>query len=146
MKNISETCLKIDNILKKQNIPVATYNKLNELLCDIIKTNTENMDQINSVLKQTYLDISNNYDVSDLSHKTDIVSCVASAFRDKASKELGLYKSANRPEMITLSFTDEIGYSEFKVSKSWLEKQETRDSEQLYHLASANPEESNFVS
>lgn len=52
----------------------------------------------------------------------------------------------NGIEMVTLSFDDEIGHTEFKVSKSWLDKQNTNDNAQLYNLADENPEESNFVS
>lgn len=88
MKNVSEICLQIDGILKKQNIPFETYTQLNGLLCDVVNTHNEEIKNIDNILKETYLDIANNYDVSDLSHKNNIVACVASAFRNKASSKI----------------------------------------------------------
>ena len=39
------------------------------------------LEEIKSVLKDTYLDIANNYDVSDLKYDSDKVACVAGKFR-----------------------------------------------------------------
>ena len=49
-------------------------------------------------------------------------------------------------EMETLSFTDEIGYTEFKVSRNWLMTQDRSDISKVYTLASENPEMSFFTS
>ena len=88
MKNVSEICLQINDVLKKQNIPFETYKQLSILLCDIIRTHNEKVGYVDDILKEVYLDISNNYDVSDLSHKSDIVACVASAFREKVHNKI----------------------------------------------------------
>ena len=61
MKLVSEICLQIDDILKKQNIPFETYKQLHSLLCDIIHTHNEEVEYIDNLLKKMYLDISNNY-------------------------------------------------------------------------------------
>lgn len=42
------------------------------------------MNEIERILKETYLEISNNYSVSDLHSDNDKVACVSSAFRNKA--------------------------------------------------------------
>ena len=44
--------------------------------------------------------------------------------------------------LVTLSFTDEIGYTEFKVDKTWLESLNIKDPETIYHKACENPDES----
>lgn len=88
MKNIGEICLQIDDILKKQNISFDTYKEINSLLCDIIRVHNEKVGYVDDILKEVYLDIANNYDVSDLSSKSDIVSCVASAFREEVYNKI----------------------------------------------------------
>lgn len=40
-------------------------------------------ENLKAVLKETYLEIANGYDVSDLHHDGDKVACVASKFRQK---------------------------------------------------------------
>lgn len=40
-------------------------------------------ERLKSILKETYLEIANGYDVSDLHHDGDKVACVASKFRQK---------------------------------------------------------------
>ena len=88
MKNVSEICLQIDDVLKMQNIPFETYKQLNSLLCDIIRIHNEKVGYVDDILKEVYLDIARNYDVSDLSNKSDIVACVASAFREKVHNKI----------------------------------------------------------
>ncbi len=44
--------------------------------------------EIERVLKETYLEIANNYSVADLHTDNDKVACIASAFRDKALQKL----------------------------------------------------------
>lgn len=46
------------------------------------------INDIKAILKETYLEIANNYSVDDLSSDSDKVSCVASAFRQKALEKL----------------------------------------------------------
>ncbi|MCM1219768.1 MAG: hypothetical protein NC548_35245 [Lachnospiraceae bacterium] len=46
------------------------------------------LEEIKAALKETYLDIANNYDVSDLHHGGDIVACTASKFRHMASGKI----------------------------------------------------------
>ena len=48
---------------------------------------------IERILKETYLEIANNYSVNDLNSDDDKVSCVASAFRQKALEKLENLKS-----------------------------------------------------
>lgn len=48
--------------------------------------------------------------------------------------------------MAKLSFTDEIGYTEFQVSQNWLNHQKWTDAKEIYHKAAAEPELSFFVS
>lgn len=52
MENISEICLEIDNIVKKQNIPFETYKKINSLLCDIIRIQNKQIEEENEFLKE----------------------------------------------------------------------------------------------
>lgn len=88
IKNVSEICLKIDDIVKAQNIPFETYKQVNSLLCEIITTHNEKVGNVDNILKEVYLDIANTYDVSDLESKSDIVACVASAFREKVHNKI----------------------------------------------------------
>lgn len=44
--------------------------------------------EIKSALKDTYLDIANNYDVSDLRCDSDKVACVAGKFRSEAGSRI----------------------------------------------------------
>lgn len=46
------------------------------------------LEEIKEALKETYLDIANNYDVSDLHHGRDIVACTASKFRHMAAEKI----------------------------------------------------------
>lgn len=46
------------------------------------------IDDVKKILKETYLEIANNYSVSDLHCDSDKVSCVASEFRWKALEKL----------------------------------------------------------
>lgn len=46
------------------------------------------LEEIKDVLKDTYLDIANNYDVSDLRYDSDKVACVAGKFRCVASERI----------------------------------------------------------
>ena len=46
------------------------------------------LEEIKSALKDTYLDIANNYDVSDLEYDSDKVACVASKFRSTVSERI----------------------------------------------------------
>jgi hypothetical protein len=88
MKNVSEICLEIDNILKKQDIPFEVYKQLNDLLCDVIRIHSEKVEDVDKVLKEVYLDVANNYEATDLSSKSDIVACVASVFREKVYQKI----------------------------------------------------------
>ena len=55
MKNVSEICLKIDDIVKAQNIPFETYKQVNSLLCEIITTHNEKVGNVDDILKEVYL-------------------------------------------------------------------------------------------
>lgn len=44
--------------------------------------------EIKDALKDTYLDIANNYDISDLRYDSDKVACVAGKFRREASERI----------------------------------------------------------
>lgn len=46
------------------------------------------LEEIKEALKETYLDIANNYDASDLHHGGDIVACTASKFRHMAVEKI----------------------------------------------------------
>ena len=46
------------------------------------------LEEIKDALKDTYLDIANNYDVSDLRYDSDKVACVAGKFRHKAGSQI----------------------------------------------------------
>ena len=46
------------------------------------------INDIERILKETYLEIANNYSVNDLNSDNDKVSCIASAFRQKALEKL----------------------------------------------------------
>ena len=46
------------------------------------------LEKIKCALKEIYLDLSNNYSVSDLGHDSDKVACVASKFRCLASNRI----------------------------------------------------------
>lgn len=46
------------------------------------------LEEIKGALKKTYLDIANNYNVSDLRHGGDIVACTAGAFRNMAVEKI----------------------------------------------------------
>lgn len=48
----------------------------------------EILKEIKSALKDTYLDIANNYDVSDLRYDSDKVACVAGKFRCEAGSRI----------------------------------------------------------
>lgn len=48
----------------------------------------EILEKIKSALKDTYLDIANNYDVSDLRYDSDKVACVAGKFRCEAGSRI----------------------------------------------------------
>ena len=94
-KYVSEICLQIEQLVKEQNIPFDVYSKVTTLLTDIIRTHNETVNKtattvenIDPILKSVYLDICNNYDVSDLHSNSDIKCCVASAFRDKVRKKI----------------------------------------------------------
>lgn len=43
---------------------------------------------LKTVLKETYLEVANEYDVSDLHHDSDKVACVASRFRSVALEKI----------------------------------------------------------
>lgn len=45
-------------------------------------------ERLKEVLKETYLEIANKYDVSDLHHDSDKVACVASRFRQMVLDKL----------------------------------------------------------
>lgn len=47
------------------------------------------LEEIKDALKDTYLDIANNYDVSDLRYDSDKVARVAGKFRREASERIG---------------------------------------------------------
>ena len=47
-------------------------------------------ERLKEVLKETYLEIANEYDVSDLHHDSDKVACVASRFRSVASDKINI--------------------------------------------------------
>ena len=47
-------------------------------------------EKLKEVLKETYFEISNEYDVSDLHHDGDKVACVASRFRSMVLKKLNI--------------------------------------------------------
>ena len=94
-KNVSEICLQIEQLVKAQDIPFDVYSQVTTLLTDVIhahneavKTATITIENIDPILKEVYLDIGNNYDVSDLHSSSDIKCCVASAFRDKVWKKI----------------------------------------------------------
>ena len=46
------------------------------------------LEEVKDALKDTYLDIANNYDVSDLRYDSDKVACVAGKFRCEASERI----------------------------------------------------------
>lgn len=46
------------------------------------------LEEIKDALKDTYLDIANNYDVSDLRYDSDKVACVAGKFRCEAGSRI----------------------------------------------------------
>lgn len=46
------------------------------------------LEEIKGALKMTYVDIANNYNVSDLRHSEDIVACTAGAFRNMAVEKI----------------------------------------------------------
>ena len=46
------------------------------------------VNEVRRILKETYLEIANNYSVNGLCSDNDKVSCVASAFRQKALSKL----------------------------------------------------------
>jgi len=46
------------------------------------------INDVKGILKETYLEIANNYSVSNLCSDSDKVSCIASAFRQKALEKL----------------------------------------------------------
>ena len=46
------------------------------------------VNEVKKILKETYLEIANNYSVNDLHSDDDKVSCVASAFRQKTLSKL----------------------------------------------------------
>lgn len=46
------------------------------------------LEEVRGALKEIYLDIANNYDVSDLHHGGDIVACTASKFRHMAVEKI----------------------------------------------------------
>lgn len=48
----------------------------------------EILEKIKSALKDIYLDIANNYDVSDLRYDSDKVACVAGKFRSEAGSRI----------------------------------------------------------
>lgn len=48
----------------------------------------EILKEIKSALKDTYLDIANNYDISDLRYDSDKVACVAGKFRCEAGSRI----------------------------------------------------------
>lgn len=47
-------------------------------------------EKLKEVLKETYLEVANECDVSDLHHDSDKVSCVASRFRSMVLKKLNI--------------------------------------------------------
>lgn len=47
-------------------------------------------EKLKAVLKETYIEIANNYSVSDLHHDSDKVACVASRFRQMVLDKLGI--------------------------------------------------------
>uniref|UniRef100_UPI00140D5F63 hypothetical protein n=1 Tax=Enterocloster aldenensis TaxID=358742 RepID=UPI00140D5F63 len=47
-------------------------------------------EKLKEVLKETYLEIANGYDISDLHHDSDKVACVASRFRSMVLKKLNI--------------------------------------------------------
>ena len=51
------------------------------------------INDIERILKETYLEIANNYSVDNLNSDNDKVSCVASAFRQKTLEKLEKLKS-----------------------------------------------------
>lgn len=50
-------------------------------------------EKLKAVLKETYLEIANEYDVSDLHYDSDKVSCVASRFRNLVLEKLEISES-----------------------------------------------------
>ena len=47
-------------------------------------------EKLKEVLKETYLEIANGYDISDLNHDSDKVACVASRFRSMVLEKLNI--------------------------------------------------------
>lgn len=66
----------------KENFPVKKANAMLELI-DMQPTVNDviNIATLKTILKKTYLEVANEYDVSDLHHDSDKVACVASRFR-----------------------------------------------------------------
>lgn len=60
-------------------IVVAEQSTVNDVI---------SMDRLETLLKETYLEVANDCDISDLHHDGDKVACVASRFRSVISSKL----------------------------------------------------------
>lgn len=80
----------------------------------------EFVDAISAILKETYLEVANNFSVSDLKYDSDKVSVVASKFRETALQKVKAKFDGNvdvvlLPEGYTIIETEKLG----KIQKAY---------------------------